>query len=81
MSVSDAVAGELAGSAAIATPEAQTAQRLSELLDAPDLRPSDAAAISRELRAVLAELRRTPAATTGDAVDQLRARRAKRHRA
>lgn len=79
MNVTTAVMTELGN--AIDTPEGQAALVLARLLDKGDLTGGEHASVSRELRQALADVRRQPAASAGDTVDDLRQRRAKRHRA
>ncbi len=79
MNVLKAVTDELG--AACSSPEGQASLVLAALLDSGNLSGSEHAQVSRELRLALADARRKPQATTGDKVDELKQRRAKRHRA
>lgn len=79
MNVTEAVTADLG--AACSSPEGQSALVLARLLDGGELSGSEHAQVSRELRQAVADARRKPQATAGDKADELKARRAKRHRA
>lgn len=79
-STREAVAEELEAAGLMARPEALAALSLASRLDAGDEPGAAHAALSKELRAVLAELRRTQSAKSG-LFDQLAEKRAANERA
>lgn len=76
MGLAEAVAAEL--DKITPTPETELARTLAQQVEIAS--GSEAAALSRELRQVLADIRRS-ASATADPADELKARRAKRKRA